>query len=127
MDGPLIATRINEWHLQGVTARPVSFKPVEGKYAGHTCQGVMLHVDDPAVFRPVRYGWSLICLAKQLHPEAFSWAAYPTYVNHSGARHLDLLTGIPGAESLPGSIQDIAHYTGAGDWQKRMAPYLLYR
>ncbi len=131
MDGLSIAKLVNDLHPKGVFARPVSFKPLEGKYAGQQCHGIMLHAYDPAVFRPVALGWLLIGLIKKWHPDHFAWAAYPTYVNHSGARHLDLLTGLRDAEGLvagPGenSLEDIAHYTDPGNWREKVAPYLLY-
>ncbi|SJZ84339.1 Uncharacterized conserved protein YbbC, DUF1343 family [Chitinophaga eiseniae] len=128
MDGAGIAQRLNALHVDGVVARPVSFKPTEGKYAGQNCQGIMFHVDDPAGFRPVTYGWWLMRLLREHHPGHFAWASYPTYVNHSGARHLDLLTGLPGAESIIGGPEDDTdRYTDTGDWEERVAPYLLYR
>lgn len=128
MDGARIARRLNALHTDGVVARPVHFQPAEGKYAGQRCNGVMLHVHDPAVFRPVAYGWRLIRLIKEHHPEHFAWAAYPTCVNHSGGRHLDLLTGLPGAESIiaGASEGDIDRYTDTGDWREKVTPYLLY-
>ncbi|NML40369.1 DUF1343 domain-containing protein [Chitinophaga sp. G-6-1-13] len=131
MDGAGIATRMNELHPNGVYARPVNFKPTEGKYAGQTCHGMMFHVDGPAVFRPVRYGWLLVRLIKKHHPEFFAWASYPTYVNHTGARHLDLLTGLKDAASLVGGtgdndLENIDRYTGPGDWVERISQYLLY-
>jgi uncharacterized protein YbbC (DUF1343 family) len=131
MDGPRIAKLLNELHPEGAYARPVSFKPAEGKYAGQNCNGIMIHVDDPVVFRPVAYGWLLIRLIKKLHAGFFTWAPYPTYVNHSGARHLDLLTGLRDAESLvagsgENDIEDIGRYTDPGGWRARIAPHLLY-
>ncbi|HEU4552972.1 MAG TPA: DUF1343 domain-containing protein [Chitinophaga sp.] len=131
MDGARVARLINELCSSGVFARPVHFKPTEGKYAGQQCDGIMLHVNDPSVFKPVWYGWLLIRLIKKLHPHFFSWAPYPTHVNYSGARHLDLLTGLKEAESLvagsgENGIEDIARYTDPGDWRNKVAPYLLY-
>jgi len=131
MDGAGVAQLINDLQPEGMVARPVSYKPTEAKYAGQQCHGIMLHVKDPAVFRPVSWGWLLIRFIKQLHPESFAWAPYPTYVNHSGTRHLDLLTGITDAESvIAGSgehgFDNISLYTDPGDWQSKVAPYLLY-
>jgi len=131
IDGPAIARLVNELHPNGVVARPVSFKPLEGKYAGQQCHGIMLHVADPAVFRPVELGWLLIRLIKKHHPDYFTWAPYPTYVNHSGARHLDLLTGLKDAETLVAgsgedSLENIRHYTDPGNWRHRIAPWLIY-
>ncbi|MDF2190332.1 DUF1343 domain-containing protein [Paraflavitalea sp. CAU 1676] len=131
MDGARIAELVNEIQPNGVVARPVSFKPAEGKYANQKCNGIMLHVTDPAVFRPVGLGWLLIRIIKQHHPDSFIWAPYPTYVNQSGARHLDLLTGIKDAESAvagsgENSFEDIGRYTDPGDWKDKVTPHLLY-
>ncbi len=131
LDGPRIAALINDLHPKGVFARPVSFHPSEGKYAGQKCNGLMFHVADPAVFRPVAFGWLLIRLIKNVHPDFFAWSPYPTYVNHRGTRHLDLQTGLKDAASLvagsgENSTEDISRYTDPGDWRDRVAPYLLY-
>lgn len=131
MDGPRIAKLFNAYQPEGVYARLVNFTPAEGKYQGQKCSGIMLHVQDPGVFRPVRNGWLLIRLIRDLHPGHFSWAPYPTYVNRAGTRHLDLLLGVKDAESLvagkaEGGWEDIAKYTAPGDWPERIAPFLLY-
>ena len=132
MDGARISKLINELQPNGVIARPVSFKPAEAKYAGEKCSGIMLHVFDRAALRPVRLGWLLIRVIKNLHPDSFAWAPYPTYVNNSGTRHLDLLTGLKDAESLvagsgENDTDDIDRYTDPGAWRNEVAPYLLYQ
>ncbi|WP_291911927.1 DUF1343 domain-containing protein [Chitinophaga sp. CB10] len=126
MDHIRTARQLNEMQQHGVVARPVTFKPTEGKYAGQDCNGVMFHVMDRTAFRPVSYGWQLIRLIQRLHPGKFEWAAYPTYVNRQGTRHLDLLTGLSGAEALIAGNGSVEACTAAGDWQARVAPYLLY-
>lgn len=128
MDGARIAQHMNALHANGVYARPISFQPAEGKYAGQKCYGVMMHVADPAIFRPIAYGWLLIRTIRQFHPDFFAWASYPTYVNQTGARHLDLLTGLEGAESLVADVgaNDIGRYTDPGDWWDKVSAYLLY-
>lgn len=116
---------------ESVYARPVDFTPTEGKYALQKCRGIMLHIRDHHAFHPVRTGWLLIRLIKDLHPGLFEWAAYPTQVNPSGKKHLDLLTGLPDAERLfesdpAGMFSEIKKYTSAGQWQDMIRPYLLY-
>jgi uncharacterized protein YbbC (DUF1343 family) len=116
---------------ESVYARPVSFTPAEGKYASQMCEGVMLHIRDLRVFHPVRIGWLLIRLIKDLHPGLFGWATYPTQVNPSGKKHLDLLTGLPDAERLFESdpadmLSEIKKHTSASQWQDMVRPYLLY-
>lgn len=114
-----------------VYARPIVFTPTEGKYAIQKCNGVMLHVTDPAAFLPVSVGWLLIRIIKELHPAAFAWAAYPTHVNPTGKKHLDLLSGIPQAEQLfelplTSFVNELKIYTTPGDWVVQMQPFLLY-
>lgn len=131
MDGARIAELVNSYRLEGVVARPVGFMPAEGKYQGQKCNGVMFHPVDPAIFKPVGLGWLLIRLVKDLHPDLFTWAPYPTHVNHSGANHLDLLTGLRDAEALIGmgefrSLDDIRQHTIAANWGSEVALYLMY-
>jgi len=114
-----------------VYARPVLFTPMEGKYPGQKCNGVMLHVTDPATFHPVATGWLLIRIIKELHPGSFAWATYSTHVNPTGQQHLDLLSGLPNTEQLfetplPGFNQEMKMLLSTGDWKNRVGPFLLY-
>lgn len=114
-----------------VYARPIVFTPTEGKYAVQLCNGIMLHVADPSTFHPVATGWLLIRIIKELHPHHFQWATYPTHVNPSGKKHLDLLSGISNAEilfniALPYFVDAIKEYTSVNDWLLRIQPYLMY-
>jgi uncharacterized protein YbbC (DUF1343 family) len=115
---------------ENIYARPIVFTPTEGKYAGHKCNGIMLHVTDPSAFLPVAAGWLLIRIIKELHPAEFAWATYPTHVNPSGKKHLDLLSGIRHAEQLFDfslAAFEPKTYTTPGDWVVRVQPFLLYR
>lgn len=114
-----------------VYARPVIFTPTEGKYAGQRCDGVMLHVADPSSFLSVTTGWLLIRIIKELHPQDFQWAAYPTHVNPSGKKHLDLLSGIWNTErlfdvALPDFVSAAKRCIVLEGWSMNMQPYLLY-
>ncbi|OQP59923.1 hypothetical protein A3860_35710 [Niastella vici] len=115
-----------------VHARPVLFTPTEGKYAAMPCAGVMLHVTSTASFMPVAAGWLLIRIIKELHPELFQWATYPTHVNPSGKKHLDLLSGISNSATLfdiplADFAEDIKTYTTCSDWLLRIQPFLIYQ
>lgn len=117
--------------VKNVYARPIVFTPAEAKYAMQKCNGIMLHVTDPATFLPVAAGWLLIRIIKELHPAEFAWAAYPTHVNPTGKKHLDLLSGIPNAEQIFDSLlaaftNELKTYTAPGDWVVRVQPFLLY-
>jgi len=116
----------------GVYARPMMFTPTEGKYASTPCAGVMMHVTDPASFMPVAAGWLLIRIIKELHPELFQWASYPTHVNPSGKNHLDLLSGILNAARLfdlplADFAEDLKTHTTCSDWLLQIQPFLIYQ
>lgn len=114
-----------------VYARPTVFTPTESKYANQTCQGIMLHVTDPLTFQPVKAGWLLIRIIKELHPTHFKWAPYSTHVNPSGQRHLDLLAGIQNTaqlfeEDLQIFSNNIQQYINSQSWKHTIHPFLRY-
>ena len=127
----VLAKAFNDSGLEGVKARPFSFIPSEGLYINQACQGIMLHVLDALVFRPVYVGLFLVGLLKKLYPEQLQWANYPTHVNKTGARHFDLLTGTPAVREALEADGDqffgrIRELTGVGDWRERIEGVLLY-
>ena len=132
IDGLELARVFNDSGLEGVKARPFSFIPSEGLYKNQSCLGIMLHVLDALVFRPVYVGLYLVGLLKKLYPEQVQWANYPTHVNKTGARHFDLLTGTPKVrEVLEGDgdqfFGQIGELTSVGDWRERTKAFLLYQ
>jgi uncharacterized protein YbbC (DUF1343 family) len=91
----------------------------------------MLHATDMGAFRAVETGCLLLAVIRDLHPDDFEWAPYPTFVNPRGVGHLDLLLGVRGAEGLfeSGAMDEpagIRKYIDAEDWVARIRPFLLY-
>jgi uncharacterized protein YbbC (DUF1343 family) len=72
--------------------RPVTFRPSFEKHAGKRCQGVMLHVTNAELFRPVATYLSLITLARAQAPDAFEFRTSP-YEFETTIPAFDLLTG----------------------------------
>lgn len=131
VDGLVLAKAFNDSDLDGVKVRPFSFVPSEGLYKNQNCQGIMLHVVDKQLFRPVYVGLYLVGLLKELYPEQLQWANYPTHVNKTGARHFDLLTGTPTVRgTLEGDLSQffsqIRELTNVGDWWEKARGFLLY-
>lgn len=60
VDGALLSREMNALALPGVSFEPLTFTPVSSKYRGIVCQGVHLHITDPAAFLSVRTGISLL-------------------------------------------------------------------
>jgi uncharacterized protein YbbC (DUF1343 family) len=92
LDGPALAQALAEAGTPGVMVRPVSFTPTFEKHAGKRCNGVMLHVTTPSLFRPVATYLTLITLARAQAPEAFEFRTTP-YEFESTIPAFDLLTG----------------------------------
>ncbi|MGE5578315.1 MAG: exo-beta-N-acetylmuramidase NamZ domain-containing protein [Syntrophothermus sp.] len=96
VSGHDLAFHLNLQDLPGVRFRPTSFVPAFSKYAGETCEGVQIHVMDPAAYEPVRTGLVIIQALLGLYPEEFDWiAADPTggAVSRGMPPFFDLLMG----------------------------------
>jgi uncharacterized protein YbbC (DUF1343 family) len=87
-----------EW-LAGCRLRPCWFEPTFHKHAGKLCQGIQIHVDDPAhydhaAFKP----WRLMALAfkalRRLRPDYPLWRDFP-YEYERDRLAIDLINGSP--------------------------------
>lgn len=90
VDGEKLTKAFCALNLPGVTATPVYFVPTASKHQGKTCGGVMLHVTDYEVLRPVRVGVELLDLFRQLYPEQTQILPAP---QEGGRPFITLLTG----------------------------------
>jgi uncharacterized protein YbbC (DUF1343 family) len=99
LDGRRLAASLSEAGVPGALIRPVTFRPVFGKYANEVCRGVMIHVQRPALFRPVAAYLTLIALARDQAPEQFAFRTEP-YEFEPLIPAFDLLTGSAVARSL---------------------------
>ncbi len=92
LDGEALAEALIASGSPGVQVRPVAFRPTFEKHAGQTCRGVMLHVTNSNLFRPVATYLRLIALARAQAPEAFAFRDTP-YEFETTIPAFDLLTG----------------------------------
>jgi uncharacterized protein YbbC (DUF1343 family) len=97
LDGPALAEQLGD--VPGAWVRPVQFRPMFDKHAGAVSGGVMIHVHEPAEFRPVRTYLRLIHAARTLAPEKFEFLTR-TYEFESDRPAFDLLTGSSKAREL---------------------------
>jgi uncharacterized protein YbbC (DUF1343 family) len=92
LDGEALAQALIASGSPGVQVRPVAFRPTFEKHAGQTCRGVMLHVTNSHLFRPVATYLRLIALARAQAPDAFAFRNTP-YEFETAVPAFDLLTG----------------------------------
>jgi uncharacterized protein YbbC (DUF1343 family) len=117
LDGQALAQALSDAGTPGVLVRPVAFKPTFEKHAGQRCNGVMLHVTNPALFRPVATYLTLITLARAQAPEAFEFRTAP-YEFEATIPAFDLLTGSADARtaiSAGASAEDVVATTAPVD------------
>lgn len=123
-----------EW-LQGCRLRDCWFEPTFHKHVHQLCNGVQIHVDDPAydhaAFRP----WRLQALGfkaiRRLYPDYALWRDFPyEYVFDKLA--IDVINGGPGLRewvddpaATPADLEALAGPDEAA-WVEERKPYLLY-
>jgi uncharacterized protein YbbC (DUF1343 family) len=111
--------------LQHAEVEPVQYVPKLGVYAFETCKGVKLKITDPAQFKAVSTGITILQTIFRSYPEMVQERFYTTNANPTGAKHLDKLLGYEQAfEKL--KMQESPDVDIAEDWLRVMRPYLLY-
>jgi uncharacterized protein YbbC (DUF1343 family) len=92
LDGVRLGRDLVEGGVPGAVVRPVEFRPWMSKHRGELCRGVMLHVTNSSLFRPVATYLRLIALVRQQAPDQFSFRTEP-YEFESDRLAFDLLVG----------------------------------
>jgi uncharacterized protein YbbC (DUF1343 family) len=92
LDGVALAADLQEAGTPGALVRPTTFRPQFDKHANQSCSGVMLHVTNAALFRPVATYLRLLVLAQRQAPDHFAFRTEP-YEFESDTPAFDLLTG----------------------------------
>lgn len=65
------AEKLNAQKLPGVRFQPFYFRPFWGLYKGLDCQGVLLQIDDPKIYRPLSIQYMILGMLKSLYPKEF--------------------------------------------------------
>lgn len=125
LDGSKLADALSDAGTPGALVHPVSFRPTFDKHAEAVCHGVMLHVTDSHLFRPVATYLRLIALARAQAPDEFAFETR-TYEFESERRAFDLLIGSTAvrhaieAGATPDEVVDQACPVDAA-WQSTVA------
>jgi len=122
--------------LRGSILRECWFEPTFHKHQGELCQGVQIHVDDPAyydhaAFRP----WRLVALAfkalRRLRPDYPLWRDFP-YEYERDRLAIDLINGsellrqwVDDAAATPADLESMTRSDEAA-WDEEREHSLLY-
>ena len=123
-----------QW-LTGCRLRDIWFQPTFHKHVGQLCNGVQIHVDDPAYDHAAFKPWRVQALAfkaiRRLYPDYPLWRDFPyEYVFDKLA--IDVINGGPGLREWvddPAATPDDLDALTTPDeraWIEARRPYLLY-
>lgn len=65
------ANELNKLGLEGVYFRPLYFTPTFSKYVNETCGGVQVHILDRDKFKPVKTGWAMFDIIRNMYPNDY--------------------------------------------------------
>ena len=124
------AAALDSHGFAGVAFRPCYFRPTFQKWAGQTCGGVQIHVNDREAFTPVIVGIAMVKTAYDLYTEHFQWKQ-EAYEYVFDKNPFDVVSGtdkirtqIEGGVALNDIESDWAD--GLANFREIRIPYLLY-
>lgn len=97
-----------------------------GIYLNKVCHGLRVIPKNPSGFQSVQYFIKMIQLIDRLFPNQLQERNYLTNVNPTGGKHLDKLLGISDAFQYI-LKNEVDTSKDMDQWQKDIAPYLLYQ
>jgi uncharacterized protein YbbC (DUF1343 family) len=123
-----------QW-LRGCVLRDIWFQPTFHKHVGQLCNGVQIHVDDPAYDHQAFQPWRVQALGfkaiRRLYPDYDLWRDFP-YEYAFGKLPIDVINGSPLLREwvdAPGSTADDLDALATPDeqaWIEARKPFLLY-
>ncbi len=132
LDTKLIKQRLVTGTTAGCYLQEISFRPTFNKWEGEICQGFMIHVLDPHIYRPYFTTIALLraILETETHQEQFEWKK-PPYEYEYKKMPIDMILG---DSSLRNEIEEGVDLfqikenwlPGLKSFTEWREPYLLY-
>ncbi|MEP7213191.1 MAG: exo-beta-N-acetylmuramidase NamZ domain-containing protein [Acidobacteriota bacterium] len=120
IDGAKFARYLNERNLAGVRFVPVRFKPNASVFKDEQLGGINIIVTDRERFEPLKTGIEIAAALQKIYPGDWQSDKYARLLVNG-----EILSLVKRGES-PENIER-AWAAGLADFQKRRAPYLLYK
>jgi uncharacterized protein YbbC (DUF1343 family)/CubicO group peptidase (beta-lactamase class C family) len=120
LDGQRLAKHLNERRLPGVRFVPIRFKPNASVFKDEQLGGVNFVITDRNAFESVRTGFEIAVALRKLYPNEWQADRYARLLVNG--RFLDLVKRGETPESIHAAWQK-----DRDDFEKRRAPYLLYK
>jgi uncharacterized protein YbbC (DUF1343 family) len=120
IDGQQLAKFLNDRNLTGVRFVPIRFKPNASVYKDQDLGGINIVVTDRRLFRSVPTGYEIAAALRKLYPSQWEVDKYGRLLVNT--QFLDMVKRGDTAEQI-----ERAAAQQASDFEKRRAPYLLYK
>ncbi len=120
LDGQRLAKHLNERNLKGVRFVPVRFKPTTSVFKGEDVSGINIIVTDRAVFESVRTGIEIATALRKFYPNDWQVDRYGRLLVNG--QFLDMVKRGDTPEAVT-----LAWRKSLEEFEKRRAPYLLYK
>ena len=127
IDASEMAERMNALELEGVTFRPVTYKPYYGRDEGKTLHGVQTHITDPGFVQLMPLQFYFMQVHHELYPEKDPFAS----AADARLRFFDLVAGTDAIRkrfSVQFKVSDIIDYLEKDieSFRKHSSTYHLY-
>ncbi len=123
-DQDIILRLMSETPLPGCVFRPLVFEPTSGKWAGETCTGFQLHVNNRDEFLPYRTSITLLQAVMTTYPDKFLYKA-PPYEYEYERLPMDLILGSTKVRKQ--LEQGISILTIEEQWQDELEEFIRKR
>jgi uncharacterized protein YbbC (DUF1343 family) len=120
LDGQKLAKYLNERNLRGVRFVPIRFKPNASVFKDEQLGGVNIVVTDRASFESVRTGIEIAAALRKLYPAEWQVDRYARLLVNG--QILEMVKRGETPENIMRALRK-----DSDDFEKRRAPYLLYK
>jgi len=120
LDGQKLASYLNAKNIMGVRFVPVRFKPSTSVFKDEQVNGINIIVTDRNVFESVRTGLEIATALRKLYPNDWQVDRYGRLLVNG--QILEMVKRGDDAETI-----EKAWSKSLEDFEKRRAPYLLYK
>jgi uncharacterized protein YbbC (DUF1343 family) len=115
--------------VPGVHLREAAFEPTSQKWRGEVCNGVQLHVTDPAAVRSYRLTLALIKAFMDVGGDGFAWKQAPYEYDHQ-TLPIQLIVGSRAVEQHLNrdklDVRELFWAHGVKQYIDKVRPYLMY-
>ncbi|CDR31254.1 Uncharacterized protein conserved in bacteria [Acholeplasma oculi] len=89
IDADQLCDAVSKLQIEGIKVRPIHFTPNMSKHVGEACHGIEIFVRDHQAFKPVRAGYRILNVIRNLYPDFKFLPPWKEGQNQM----IDLLTG----------------------------------